>query len=148
MSTSMTVTRTDVVQEARAWLGTPFHHQARLKGVGVDCVGLVIGVARALGLVAPEFDVEAYPRTPDGTSLMALTSAHMSRIDRQDMHSGDVIVVAFGPEPQHLAVLGNYAHGGLSIIHAHGPTGRVIETRLMFSNSLKFVAAYALPGVV
>ena len=40
----MTTTRTDVVAAAREWLGTPFHHQARLRGVGVDCVGLVIGV--------------------------------------------------------------------------------------------------------
>ena len=49
--------RADVVAAALAWTDTPFHHQARLKGVGVDCVGLVIGVARELGLIAPDFDV-------------------------------------------------------------------------------------------
>ena len=31
-----TPTRTDVVAVARAWLGTPYHHQARLQGVGVE----------------------------------------------------------------------------------------------------------------
>ena len=36
----------DIVTEARTWVRTPYHHQARLKGVGVDCAGLVIGVAR------------------------------------------------------------------------------------------------------
>ena len=31
---SVLVDRYAVVTEARTWLGTPFHHQARLKGVG------------------------------------------------------------------------------------------------------------------
>lgn len=29
--------RAAVAQEALAWLGTPYHHHARIKGVGVDC---------------------------------------------------------------------------------------------------------------
>ena len=37
-------TRDDVVAVARTWLGTPYHHQASLKGVGTDCLGLVRGV--------------------------------------------------------------------------------------------------------
>ena len=39
------VTGQDVVAEARRWLGTPWRHQARLRGVGVDCGGLVVCVA-------------------------------------------------------------------------------------------------------
>lgn len=149
MTTEETFTdRYAVVTEARAWLGTPFHHQARLKGVGCDCVGLVIGVARALALVPPAFDVPPYPRAPDGTSLLALTDAHMTRLPQDAMQPGDVVVVAFDREPQHLGVVGDYRHGGLSIIHAHSVHGSVIETRLFFSRSLRFVAAYQLPGVV
>ena len=139
--------RTKIVEAARAWLDTPFHHQARLKGVGVDCVGLVIGVARELALVPQDLDVLGYPRTPDGTSLMATMRQHMTEIDRAAMQPGDVIVVSFDRDPQHLAILGDYRHGGLSIIHAAGNTGRVIETRLMFSSAMTFVAAFALPGV-
>lgn len=142
----MTITRTDVVQAARGWLGTPYHHQARLKSVGVDCVGLVIGVARELGLVHPSFDVPAYPRSPDGVSLMALADLHMQRIDAP-LQSGQVIVVAFDANPQHLGIVGDYRHGGHSIIHAAARPGRVIETRLMFSNAMRFVAAFDMPGV-
>jgi hypothetical protein len=43
--------------------------------------------------------------------------------------------------------LGDYRHGGLSIIHGASDPGRVIETRLMFSEHMKFVAAFVLPGV-
>lgn len=141
-------TRTDVVAAARAWLGTPFHHQGRLQGVGVDCVGLVIGVARTLGLVAPDFNVEAYPRMPDGKSLMHLVHLHMRGLAVDEaMQPGDVVVVRFDADPQHLGILGNYRHGGLSIIHAAAEPGRVIETRLLFSQTMRFVQAFALPGI-
>jgi len=144
----MTTTRTDVVAAARTWLGTPFHHQARLQGVGVDCVGLVIGVARTLGLVAPDFDVAAYPRMPDGKSLMHLVQMHMRGLQVDEaMQPGDVVVVRFDRDPQHLGILGDYRHGGLSIIHAAAEPGRVIETRLLFSQSMQFVQAFALPGI-
>jgi NlpC/P60 family putative phage cell wall peptidase len=38
---------TRVVDEARAWLGTPYVHQASCKGAGCDCLGLLRGIWRA-----------------------------------------------------------------------------------------------------
>jgi NlpC/P60 family putative phage cell wall peptidase len=35
-----------VIAAARDWLGTPYHDQASVKGVGCDCLGLVRGVWR------------------------------------------------------------------------------------------------------
>lgn len=144
--------RLEVVAEARSWIDTPFHHQARAKGQACDCAGLVIGVARALALVPPEFDVTAYPRVPDGKSLLGWCDQYMRRIDRTQMQPGDVVVVAFDKDPQHLGIAGNYWHGdALSMIHAAAivpnGVGRVIETRLMFTQAMRFVAAYQLPGV-
>lgn len=37
-----------VIAAARGWLGTPYHDQASLRGVGCDCLGLVRGVWREL----------------------------------------------------------------------------------------------------
>ena len=37
-----------VVKEALSWLGTPYRHQGSRKGVGCDCLGLVMGVWRAI----------------------------------------------------------------------------------------------------
>ena len=37
----MTSTRAAFIEEARSWLGTPYHYRAAVKGVGCDCVGLV-----------------------------------------------------------------------------------------------------------
>src|SRR5688572_25297534 len=40
------VRRDQIVAAARDWIGTPYRHQASLKGVGCDCLGLVRGVWR------------------------------------------------------------------------------------------------------
>ena len=41
-----------VIAAARSWLGTPYHDQASVRGVGCDCLGLVRGVWREV--VGPE----------------------------------------------------------------------------------------------
>lgn len=144
------ITRAQVVAAARRWIGTPYQHQQRLRGIAVDCIGLPMGVARELGLISPGFDVQGYARTPDGHTLMHLAATHMRRrgIDTP-LAPGMVIVCAVDLEPSHFGILADYAHGGLSLIHAnaraHPP--RVIETRLLFSRGLRFVAAFDLPGV-
>lgn len=138
-------TRADVVAEARTWIGVPWVHQHRSRQ-GVDCAGLIICVARDLGLLPADFDLNGYSRRPDGT-LLAVCDEHMDRIDRSAMQPGDVLVVATEHDPQHMGILGDYRHGGLSLIHAASKAGRVIETRLMFAANQKFRCGYALRGV-
>jgi NlpC/P60 family putative phage cell wall peptidase len=53
--------RAAVIAEAMTWIGTPWRHMARLKGVGVDCANLPIAVYAASGLIA-DFDPPPYPR--------------------------------------------------------------------------------------
>lgn len=139
-------TRMDVVIQARTWMepATPYVHQGRLKHVGVDCVGLPICVAKELGLVATNFDINGYTREPDG-QLMSLARQYMTEIPLEDMLPGHVIVLSMPQDPRHFGIIGNYRHGGLSIIHAYGE--KVIETRLMMTTAFKPVAAFKLPGV-
>ena len=53
--------REQIVEEAKTWLGTPYHHMAQVKGAGVDCAQILLAVYRAVGLV-PEIDVGYYPQ--------------------------------------------------------------------------------------
>jgi hypothetical protein len=39
--------------EARAWLGTPYRHMARVKGHGADCAMFPLEVYASLGLITP-----------------------------------------------------------------------------------------------
>ncbi len=143
-------TREAVVAEARSWIGTPWHHAGRVKGVGVDCVGLPVGVLRACGAVAQDFDVPPYVQSPDGT-MIKTCSRYMTQIKRSEMQIGDLIVLASDVVPQHLGIVGDYQHGGMSIIHACNSRSctppRVIETRLMFGRTQRFIAAFRLLGV-
>ena len=91
----MTVTREAIVAEAMSWLGTPYRHQASLKGTGCDCLGLLRGVWRALYGVEPE----AMPGyTPDWAeargeeTLAAAAARHMTAIDPGDARAGDVLL--------------------------------------------------------
>ena len=54
------MTRQEVVNEAKSWIGTPYHHMGRVKGVGVDCGQLLIEVYHAVGLI-PQIDTGYYP---------------------------------------------------------------------------------------
>ncbi len=62
-------TSTEIIAKAREFIGTPFAHQGRLKGIGIDCVGLVICAAKELNLVPQDYDYITYRRSPD-TSLL------------------------------------------------------------------------------
>jgi len=50
-----------VIAAARSWLGTPYHDQASLRGVGCDCLGLARGVWRELVGDEP-FPIPPYSR--------------------------------------------------------------------------------------
>ncbi|SEG36041.1 NlpC/P60 family protein [Jhaorihella thermophila] len=53
--------RGKVIAAARSWLGTPYHDQQSVRGVGCDCLGLARGVWREV--VGPEpFPIPPYSR--------------------------------------------------------------------------------------
>lgn len=123
-------TPAQVVLEARNWLLTPFKHQAMLKGIGVDCVGLIIGVGRSLGLMG-EFDAHApryrgYGRLPHPTMLSNACDEFLDRTD--DPGLGDILLMRFENDPQHFAIISDIMPE--RIIHAHASVGRVVEHTL------------------
>ena len=56
----MTASRDIVVACARSWLGTPYHHAARVKGAGCDCLTLVASVYEEAGIV-DRIEIPHYP---------------------------------------------------------------------------------------
>lgn len=133
-----------IVSAARGYLGTPWRHQGRVKGHGVDCVGLVVCVCRELGVVGPDWDVKGYSRVPDGKELERHLHENLSAIPRAEIAPGCVVCVAFDKHPQHVAIVGDYVHGGLSMIHAEMRSGKVVEHRLLFGGAMRFVSAFRI----
>lgn len=110
-----------IAELARDWIGTPFVLGGRLKGVGADCAGLVIGVAREAGLLEESFDVVGYA---DGVGTDLARELLESRMDRVegDPRPGDVLLLTVLGNPQHLAVVDLDPDG---IIHAYRPVRKI-----------------------
>ena len=116
-----------LVAAARAYLGVPFRHRGRTSA-GLDCAGLLVAAYRDLGVQLP--DLRVYGREPHRNGLeRAVEAAFGSPADRGPC-IGDVLLMRFERDPHHLGIVGDYAHGGLSLIHSYGTTGRVVEHRL------------------
>lgn len=124
MSTSV-ITRAAIVAEARAWIGTPYRHQASLKGVGCDCLGLVRGVWRALCGAEPEPIPPYAPDWAEATRREALAVAaarHLVEIDPMQFAPGDLLLFRWraGLAAKHAAIasapeLMIYAHDGAAV---------------------------------
>jgi NlpC/P60 family putative phage cell wall peptidase len=104
-------TRPHIIALARDWLGTPYHHQASLKGVGCDCIGLVRGIYRELtGAEAPEA-LPAYTRdwaeAQGRETLIEAARRHLVEIPRFEARPGDVLIFRWrrGSLAKHCAIL-------------------------------------------
>ena len=98
-----------VVAAARAWLGTPYHHAADIRGVGVDCAMILVRVFCDLGLVpslrsAPVHErLDAAPRRRKLSRLPAAARARevaQSRARRRDAVSRRPMLFARGNRDQ------------------------------------------------
>jgi NlpC/P60 family putative phage cell wall peptidase len=88
-------TPNDIITAACGWVGTPYRHQASLKGVGCDCLGLIRGVWRDIFGEEPE---AAPPYSPDWAeaggdeTLAQAARRHMQEIAIADAAAGDVLL--------------------------------------------------------
>ena len=119
-------TRADVVREALEWEGTPYHHRARLKGVGADCAGMPAAVYEAVGLL-PRIEVDAYPSDwmlhRSKEVFLDTITAHAREIGRDAIGPGDFAIWRFGR---------TYSHGAIvidppTVLHATIAAGAVIR---------------------
>jgi NlpC/P60 family putative phage cell wall peptidase len=103
-------TRSHIVTLARQWLGTPYHHQASLKGVGTDCVGLIRGIWRELLGPEPQA-LPAYTRdwaeTHGRETLLEAARRHLIEVAPSEAQPGDVLVFRWrrNAPAKHCAIL-------------------------------------------
>lgn len=131
-----------ILTAARQCLGTPFRHQGRLVGIGLDCAGVLIHVADQIGF--GYLDVAGYGRTPrQGQLEQALDDQPaLQRVSLADRQSGDVLLMRFNSDPQHLAVC-----AGETVIHAYEHVGKCCEHRLSDLWVARIVRVYRFTGV-
>lgn len=118
------------VVHARALIGTRWRHRGR-SPQEVDCIGLlVLALARAGRQVQ---DRALYGRDPDQDRLrQALEGEFGAALPKDQARVGDIGLFRGYRYPLHVGILGDYLHGGLSLIHANNaPTVMAVcEERL------------------
>lgn len=134
------MTAAAILAAARAELGTPFVHMGRRPGVALDCAGLIVQVAAALGVA--HADVDGYPRRP-GNGLLESTLDNQPALERvAAMQAGDILLMRFHGDPQHLGIF-----TGENLIHAYQPVGKVCEHRLTAAWRRRVVRIYRFKGL-
>lgn len=145
-SFASTLSRSDVLDAARAWIGTPYVHQASAKQAGCDCLGLIRGVWRELYGTEPEAP-PAY--TPDwnerkgGEALLTAARRNMRAREGLAFQPGDVLIFR-------VAADGPAKHCGIAsapdrFIHAYA--GRaVVESWLNCWWRARLAGVFLFPG--
>ncbi|HUF88136.1 MAG TPA: peptidase [Thermohalobaculum sp.] len=144
--------RLEAVAEARRWLGTPYCHQASVRGAGADCLGLLRGVWRATLGEEPEAPP---PYSADWSEasgeerLMAAATRHLVPIRREAAGIGDVLLFRMRPAApaKHIGLLVSDTLAPGRMIHAYSGHG-VSETHLSAVWLVKLAAAFRFPARV
>ncbi|KAA9009042.1 C40 family peptidase [Histidinibacterium aquaticum] len=134
------------VEIARGWLGTPYRHQASVRGAGCDCLGLVRGVWREFLGDEPETPPPYGPHWSETTGDEALWRAALRHLTETTTESpGDILLFRMreGAVAKHLGIRTETAPVP-RFIHAYEGHG-VVETPLSAPWARRVVARFAFP---
>ena len=125
-----------MVNKAREYVGTPYHHSGRDKN-GVDCAGVLYCIFKDLG--KPLRPIPMYGRLTTSKFLLDQVEENFTFVTGHldDALPGDILLIRFNKTPQHLAV-----YTGDTIIHSYEKSGAVVEQRLNDMWKKRIVGVY------
>ena len=136
--------RHQIVTASRAWIGTPYRHQASKRGGGTDCLGLLRGVWR--DVIGPEPEVPpAYSadwgETGRDEILLEAGVRHLRRVFGPPQ-PGDVLLFRMRRNgiAKHLGILSGPDH----FVHAYTGHG-VVESPLSEPWRRRLAAVFEFP---
>lgn len=112
---------------ARTYLHTPYQHQARLPGIGLDCYGVVVVAYEAAGFAMCAR--HNYSPQPSEEELYAWLDMRFARINLNQVAPGDVLVFAMVREAQHMALVESVSP--VRMLHAYQGVGKVVAHELV-----------------
>lgn len=141
------MSRDDIVNAALLAEGTPFKHQGRVVGRGLDCAGLYVFICQVLEI--PHLDATGYPRTPFGGELERQLDGQPSlqRVPVDEAGKGDILVMRMSKQPQHIAIHTGNEAGYPCVIHASEQHGKVCHHRIDELWRARVVRAYRFEGL-
>lgn len=143
----------EILKEAREWIGTKFHHQARKKGISCDCVGLLIGVCKKLGINTrngmpiDSLDRLDYSPMSHANDLEKTLTDNFYKLSINSIASGDLGLFNIAGYNQHIGFFADmrYSTSTLhTIIHADQVKGEVCEHVLDSKWRRRLVSAFRI----
>lgn len=138
------MTGQEIADKAKTYVGTPFHHLGRVKRTGIDCIGIILGVAEELNIplvIHPEF--KRYGRRSRQRPLLNYMDEQFIRTENRDI--GSIAVSWYDrvtKEPSHLGIV-----TGIGMVHTNGHLKIAIEEHWSPKWAMKIVGFYKYPGV-
>ena len=135
-----------VLALAAGWIGTPYRHQASLRDVGCDCIGLIRGIWRELYGEEPEAVTAYAPDWAERWGADRLVEAALrhfgSALPMAEAKPGDVLLFRWRPDcaAKHAGILAGAGH----FIHAYEQAA-VIRSALVPSWRRRIVAVHRFP---
>lgn len=159
----MSITRTELIEAARKYVGVPYAHQGRSAEVGLDCGGLLLLMGRDTGISSLEH--LGYATRPDGETFERLLDEELDRLpvvegarkpNLWNAQPGDILAFDWGEGIYHCALITGWSWR-FTVIHAIQETGSnrrkgmrkgaVVEAPLDFKMSSQIVRAYRVRGL-
>ena len=141
------LTGSKIVNEARTWIGTPYVHQASVKGAGCDCLGMVRGIWRNVVGDEPQSTPaysSSWAEAGGREHLLAAARAHFIEIERHQLSPGDLMLFRLRAKSpaKHLGIFA----GQNRFIHAYDGAS-VVESALSDFWYRCLHSTYRFPGV-
>ena len=140
------IRRSEIVELARSWRGTPFKHQGRTPFVGLDCAGVLIAIGHHFKI--SEFDVSNYAHFPQPAEVRRYLGAHLIRVETRIEAAlpGRVGLFADQDYPVHMGIFAEL-NGLPSLIHSSARARGVTEQNLDAELAGRLRGIYEFPGV-
>ena len=127
----------------------------KLKGKGKEPKGLFKAPKSKNSKYGRSIKNLRYTRNPETFELQSTLDLVLNPISLQEVQPGDVLLLKIDIVPQHVAIVGGYKHGGLSMVHAYSriesrtgkQIGKVVEHRFAKIWLPRVIQAYQIPGV-
>jgi NlpC/P60 family putative phage cell wall peptidase len=133
-----------IVRTAKSWLHTPYHHQAKVKLVGVDCAMLVAAVAEEVyekPINTPVYSPEWHLHNRSEMMCELIESFGCKQINVEEADRGDILTFKFGRVNSHMGILVNKRE----FIHARLDIGKVVINQLSGDWMNRLGRAYRFP---
>ncbi len=131
-----------MIVEALTWIGTPYHHAARVKGAGVDCLTFIAEVYERVGIVPhqqiPFYRPDFFRHSKEETYLEGLL--RNGKVVEFPLPA-DIAIFKWGRIFGHAGIVIDWPRmvhcvGGSGVIEARGNTGKLM------GKEVKFISAF------